>query len=111
MKLWGGRFSAQTNEAANHFHSSLSFDRRLFKQDITGSIAHAQMLGRQGIIPSADADTIVKGLEGILADIESGALSLDTTAEDIHSFVEAELISRIGDAGRRLHTGRSRNAI
>jgi len=109
MKLWGGRFTGETNDAANAFHSSVSFDKRLHKQDIEGSMAHAEMLGRQGIIPSGDADTIVDALKGILSDIESGALTVDLTAEDIHSFVEAEIISRIGDAGRRLHTGRSRN--
>lgn len=109
MKLWGGRFTEQTNDAANHFHSSISFDQRLYKQDITGSIAHAEMLGRQGIIPKSDAASIAAALRDILADIDSGALTIDVSAEDVHSFVEAELIARIGDAGRRLHTGRSRN--
>ena len=109
MKLWGGRFSGQTNEAAGAFHSSIPFDQRLYKYDITGSIAHAEMLGRQDIIPQLDADAIVPALKDILAEIESGKLMIDLTAEDIHSFVETELISRIGDAGRRLHTGRSRN--
>ena len=109
MKLWGGRFSGQINTAADAFHSSISFDQRLYKQDITGSMAHAKMLGLQGIIPEKDAEQIIKGLEGILADIENGDLSIDLSAEDIHSFIEAELILRIGDAGRRLHTGRSRN--
>jgi len=109
MKLWGGRFTNETNEAANSFHSSITFDQRLYKQDITGSMAHAEMLGKQEIISSADAGAIVDALRNILDDIEKGALSVDLTAEDIHSFVEAELISRIGDAGRRVHTGRSRN--
>ena len=109
MKLWGGRFDGQIDEMANHFHSSISFDKRLYRQDITGSITHAQMLSRQGIIPEADAGLIIEGLGGILSDIESGDLKFDPGAEDIHSFVEAELISRIGEAGRRLHTGRSRN--
>jgi len=109
MKLWGGRFSGKTDETADVFHSSLSFDQRLYKQDITGSIAHAEMLGKQGIIPKEDAVAIVETLKCILEDIESGTLAIDTTDEDIHSFVESELISRIGDAGRRLHTGRSRN--
>jgi len=109
MKLWGGRFSGQTDEQADHFHSSISFDRRLYRQDINGSIAHAEMLGRQGIISKPDAEAIVKSLRDILADIESGRLEISADAEDIHSFVETELISRIGDAGRRLHTGRSRN--
>ena len=109
MKLWGGRFSGDTNEQANSFHSSVSFDQRLFKQDITGSIAHAEMLGKKGIIPKSDADLIIKTLGDILSDIENGVLTIDKNAEDIHSFVEAELITRIGDAGKRLHTGRSRN--
>jgi len=108
-KLWGGRFSGQTNEQAGSFHSSITFDSRLYRQDIQGSIAHAQMLGKQGIIPKQDAEAIVKSLEGILADIESGALKIDMNAEDIHSFVETELVSRVGDPGKRLHTGRSRN--
>ena len=108
-KLWGGRFSGQTDRQAGSFHSSIAFDSRLYRQDITGSIAHAQMLGKQGIIPKQDSQAIVKSLEGILADIESGALKIDMNAEDIHSFVEAELVSRIGEPGRRLHTGRSRN--
>jgi argininosuccinate lyase len=107
--LWGGRFSGQTDEQAGSFHSSIAFDSRLYRQDIQGSIAHAQMLGKQEIIPKQDAEAIVKSLEGILADIESGALKIDMNAEDIHSFVESELVSRIGDPGRRLHTGRSRN--
>jgi len=109
MKLWGGRFTGKTDEAANSFHSSLSFDQRLYKQDITGSMAHAEMLGKEGIIPDTDAKAITDALKGILSDIESGVLSIDLSSEDIHSFVEAELIARIGDAGRRLHTGRSRN--
>ncbi|MCL2101637.1 MAG: argininosuccinate lyase [Fibromonadales bacterium] len=109
MKLWGGRFCEQTDEQADHFHSSLSFDKRLYKQDIKGSMAHAEMLGKQGIIPKSDSDLIVKTLGEILADIESGKLAINNTAEDIHSFAESELIARIGDPGRRLHTGRSRN--
>ena len=109
MKLWGGRFSEQIDGAAHAFHSSILFDRRLFRQDIAGSMAHAEMLGRQGIIPRADADQIVQGLGDILKEIEEGKLEIDHQAEDIHSFVESELISRVGEAGRRLHTGRSRN--
>jgi argininosuccinate lyase len=108
-KLWGGRFSGQTNEQAGSFHSSIAFDSRLYRHDIKGSIAHAQMLGKQGIIPKQDSEAIIKSLEGILADIESGALKIDMNAEDIHSFVESELVSRIGESGKRLHTGRSRN--
>ena len=109
MKLWGGRFSQQTDEMADAFHSSITFDCRLYRHDINGSIAHAQMLGRQGIIPASDAGAIVEALKGIMADIDSGALPIDPRAEDIHTFVETELVARIGDAGRRLHTGRSRN--
>ena len=109
MKLWGGRFVEQTDDAANQFHSSIEFDQKLYHHDINGSIAHAQMLGKQGIIPQTDAETIVHGLKGILSDIESGVLKISANAEDIHSFVEGELAARIGEAGRRLHTGRSRN--
>ena len=110
MKLWGGRFSGQINEAADKFHSSFAFDKNLYKHDINGSIAYAKMLGRQDIISKDDATAITNGLKKILADIENGTISLDNSdAEDIHSFVEAELISRIGEAGKRLHTGRSRN--
>ncbi|MCL2096258.1 MAG: argininosuccinate lyase [Oscillospiraceae bacterium] len=113
MKLWGGRFSGRTqlNEAADRFNSSLVFDKRLYKQDITGSIAHAEMLKKQNIISDTEADKITESLKEILTDIESGVLviDIDNNAEDIHSFVEAELVSRIGDAGKRLHTGRSRN--
>ena len=109
MKLWGGRFLDCLDRHADSFHSSVAFDSRLYKQDITGSIAHAKMLGRQGIIPELDALAIVKALGEILADIESGVLVIDAEAEDIHSFIESVLISRIGDSGKRLHTGRSRN--
>ena len=109
MKLWGGRFTGDTDERANEFNSSVRFDKRLYRQDITGSIAHSEMLGRQGIISKSDAEAIIKTLKDILADIESGVLIIDDTAEDIHSFVETELVARIDGAGRRLHTGRSRN--
>ena len=109
MKLWGGRFSDLTDEVARSFHSSVLFDQRLYRQDISGSIAHAEMLGHQGILSKQDTEAIVKSLKSILEDIESESLVIDDTAEDIHSFVETEIISRIGDAGRRLHTGRSRN--
>ena len=109
MKLWGGRFTQQADETAGGFNSSISFDQRLYRHDIKGSIAHAQMLGKQGIISAADSDKIAETLEKILDDIETGALEIDLTAEDIHSFVETQLVMRIGDAGRRLHTGRSRN--
>ena len=109
MKLWGGRFVERIDDAANSFHSSVGFDKRLYRHDINGSIAHAQMLGKQGIISQPDSGAIVTALQDILADIEKGVLKINSGAEDIHSFVEAELIARIGDAGRRLHTGRSRN--
>ena len=108
MKLWGGRFTKETDELVFNFNESLSFDRKLYKQDITGSIAHAKMLGKQGIISDEESNQIIEGLKGILADLDSGALEFDKS-EDIHSFVEATLTERIGDAGKKLHTGRSRN--
>ena len=109
MKLWAGRLQGQVDEKLNELNASIGFDSRMYKQDITGSIAHAKMLGRQGIIPAEDAEKIVAGLKDILAEIESGALEIDMTSEDIHTFVEGELTRRIGDAGKRLHTARSRN--
>ena len=109
MKLWGGRFFEKTDEQAYRFNASISFDKRLYRQDINGSIAHAEMLGRQGIIEETDSKAIADTLKDILTDIENGSLCVDMNAEDIHSFIEAELTSRIGGAGRRLHTGRSRN--
>ena len=108
-KLWAGRFSKETDGQVNDFNSSVSFDKRLYEEDITGSIAHAEMLGATGIIPAEDAEKIVVGLQGILADIENGKLEIDLTAEDIHTFNEATLTARIGDAGKKLHTARSRN--
>ena len=108
-KLWAGRFSKQEDERVNDFNSSISFDARMAQQDIQGSIAHATMLGRQGIIEPAEAELIVQGLESIARDLQTGALAIDPTAEDIHMFVEAELTSRLGDTGKRLHTARSRN--
>lgn len=108
-KLWGGRFTKSTDSFTDHFHSSISFDSRMYKEDILGSCAHASMLGKQGIIPRTDADLIVKTLKEILDDIEAGKVSFDEKAEDIHMNVETILISRIGDVGKRLHTGRSRN--
>ncbi len=107
-KLWAGRQGA-TDSAADDFNSSIRVDSRMYREDITGSMAHASMLGATGIIDKADADKIIEGLEAILHDIESGALEIDMTAEDIHTFIEGELTSRIGDAGKRLHTARSRN--
>ena len=109
MKLWGGRFEKKTDGLVDDFHSSITFDQRLYHQDIAGSIAHATMLGEQGIIPKADADAIVAGLKGIEADIAAGKVHFELDAEDIHMNVEKLLIERIGDAGKRLHTGRSRN--
>ena len=109
MKLWGGRFSKATEGLVDDFHSSISFDQRLAEQDITGSIAHATMLGEQGIIPQADAEKIVEGLRGILADAQAGKIAWQVDAEDIHMNVETLLTQRIGEAGKRLHTGRSRN--
>lgn len=108
-KLWGGRFSKNTDAFAEGFHSSISFDSRLYKEDITGSIAHAKMLGKQGIIEAHEAEKIVQGLEGILTDIEAGEVHFSPHDEDIHMNIERLLIDRIGDAGKRLHTGRSRN--
>ena len=108
-KMWAGRFSKEVDETVNAFNSSISFDGRMYAQDIRGSIAHATMLGDCGIISATDAEAIIAGLKGILADLESGELLMDPTAEDIHMFVEAELTKRIGNAGKRLHTARSRN--
>ena len=107
--LWGGRFTKDNDKEMFDFNESLSFDKKLYKVDITGSLAHAAMLGKQGIISEEEAADITKGLKSILDDIEAGALTFDSEAEDIHSFVEAELIKRIGDTGKKLHTGRSRN--
>ena len=108
-KMWEGRFSKALDQQADDFNSSIHFDCRMFRQDIKGSMAHAAMLAAQGIIPASDVDIIVAELEKILADLESGALAMDMTAEDIHMFVEAELTKRIGDVGKKLHTARSRN--
>lgn len=109
MKLWGGRFTKETDKLVYNFNASISFDQKFFRQDIQGSIAHATMLGAQGIISKDDSEKIVEGLKSILEDIESGKLEITDEYEDIHTFVEANLIERIGDAGKRLHTGRSRN--
>ena len=108
-KMWEGRFSKALDQQADDFNSSIHFDHRMFRQDITGSMAHAAMLAAKGIISQADADAIIPELEKILQDIESGVLPIDMTAEDIHMFVEAELTKRLGDVGKRLHTARSRN--
>ena len=109
MKLWGGRFTKETDKLVNDFNASIGFDKRLYKQDIEGSIAHATMLGDCNIIPKEDSELIVSELKNILADIEAGQLVIDDEYEDIHTFVEATLITRIGDVGKKLHTGRSRN--
>ena len=108
-KMWAGRFSKEVDETVNAFNSSISFDGRMYRHDIQGSIAHAEMLGKCGIIPEDDAKKIQKGLSEILEDIENGRLEFDMTAEDIHMFIEAELTKRLGDVGKRLHTSRSRN--
>ncbi len=108
-KMWAGRFKKQLDSEVNDFNSSIRVDCRMYKNDIGGSIAHAAMLAKQGIITETDAEAIIQGLEGILADLDSGVLEFDMTAEDIHMFVEAELTKRIGDTGKKLHTARSRN--
>ncbi len=108
-KLWGGRFEGSTDTFAEGFQSSIGFDCRMYREDIAGSIAHAHMLGKQGIIPREDADKIVEGLQSILADIDEGRVAFSVHDEDIHMNVERLLIERIGDTGKRLHTGRSRN--
>ena len=109
MKLWTGRFKKELDPRTNDFNRSLPFDSRMYRQDIEGSKAHAKMLGKCGIISKEDVEKIVNGLEGILSDIESGKLLFDDVSEDIHTFTEAELTARVGDAGKRLHTARSRN--
>ena len=109
MKLWGGRFTKETDKLVNNFNASISFDQKFYKQDIQGSIAHAKMLGAAGIISEEESNKIQDGLTSILADIESGKLEITDEYEDIHTFMEATLIERIGDAGKKLHTGRSRN--
>ena len=109
MKLWGGRFTKETNKLVESFNESLSFDHRFYKQDIRGSIAHVKMLAKQNILTDDERDKIIEGLNSIEKDIESGVLKFDDGSEDIHSFVEAHLIERIGDTGKKLHTGRSRN--
>ena len=108
-KLWGGRFQKSTDKKVDDFNSSIRFDKRMYKQDIKGSIAHATMLGKQNIIPKEDSDKIVAELKNILKDIEDGKVEFEIDTEDIHMNIEKILIERIGDAGKRLHTGRSRN--
>ena len=108
-QLWGGRFTKQTDQLVFDFNASITFDKRLFHEDVTGSIVHATMLAKQGILTEEERKRIIEGLTGILEDVDAGKLIIDETQEDIHSFVEATLIDRIGDAGKKLHTGRSRN--
>ena len=108
-KMWAGRTAGNTDRLADDFNSSIHFDSRMYKQDITGSMAHAAMLGAKGIITAEEADTLITGLEGILADLDSGKLAFDMSAEDIHMFVEQVLTERLGDVGKKLHTARSRN--
>ena len=108
-QLWGGRFTKETDQLVYHFNASISFDRKLFEEDIEGSIAHAVMLEKQGILSEEEKNAIVKGLVGIREDVKNGRLEITDAYEDIHSFVEANLTERIGDAGKKLHTGRSRN--
>ena len=108
-QLWGGRFTKQTDQLVFDFNASITFDKRLFHEDVPGSIVHATMLAKQGILTEEERKSIVEGLTGILEDVDDGTLAIDETQEDIHSFVEATLIDRIGDAGKKLHTGRSRN--
>ena len=111
MKLWGGRFTKETNQLVHNFNESLSFDQKFYRQDIRGSIAHVTMLARQGVLSEQDKVDIIRGLESIQKDLDSGALTIspDSGYEDIHSFVEGTLTERVGEAGKRLHTGRSRN--
>lgn len=109
MKLWGGRFTKETDQLVHQFNASISYDSRFYSQDIKGSIAHVIMLAKSGILTDEEKEQIIEGLDGIETDITSGQLLIDMNSEDIHSFIEAELISRIGDTGKKLHTGRSRN--
>ena len=108
-QLWGGRFTKETDKLVYNFNASISFDQKFYKQDIRGSKAHVRMLAKQGILTEEERDQILEGLDGILADVESGKLEITAEYEDIHSFVEANLIDRLGDTGKKLHTGRSRN--
>ena len=109
MKLWGGRFKSGVNELVNTFNASISIDSRMYKEDILGSLAHVKMLGKQGIIPAKDSEKIVNGLNEIIKRMENGVIHIDNSSEDIHSFIESTLTYYIGDEGKKLHTGRSRN--
>ena len=109
VKLWAGRFSKEIDKKTNDFNSSISFDSRMYREDIEGSMAHAEMIGECGIIEKSESQAIIEGLKGILADIDNGTLQIDPNAEDIHTFIEGELTQRLGQTGKRLHTARSRN--
>ena len=108
-KMWAGRTDGATDKIADDFNSSIKFDSRMYRQDITGSMAHAAMLGAKGIITKVEAEQLIDGLQGVLDDLENGSLLIDETCEDIHMFVEQVLTERIGDVGKKLHTARSRN--
>ena len=108
-QLWGGRFTKETDQSVYKFNASIEFDKRLYAQDIKGSIAHVMMLARKGIINETEKEKIITGLTGIMEDVTEGRLKITDQYEDIHSFVESVLIERIGNAGKKLHTGRSRN--
>ena len=108
-QLWGGRFTKETDKLVYNFNASISFDQKFYKQDIEGSKAHVKMLGKQGILTEQEMNDILGCLDNILSDVESGALAITHEYEAIHSFVEANLIERLGDTGKKLHTGRSRN--
>ena len=109
VKLWAGRFSKEIDKKTNDFNSSISFDSRMYREDIEGSMAHAEMIGECGIIEKSESQAIIEGLKGILTDIDNGTLQIDMNAEDIHTFIEGELTQRLGQTGKRLHTARSRN--
>lgn len=108
-QLWGGRFTKETDQLVYNFNASITFDQKFYREDMEGSMAHVKMLAAVGILTEEEKNQILTGIEGILADVESGKLEITSEYEDIHSFVEATLIDRIGDAGKKLHTGRSRN--
>ena len=108
-QLWGGRFTKETDKLVYNFNASIGFDQKFFNQDVQGSKAHVTMLAKQGILTEDEKNQIIAGLDSIVADVDAGKLEITSEYEDIHSFVEANLIDRIGDAGKKLHTGRSRN--
>ena len=108
-QLWGGRFTKETDRLVYNFNASISFDQKFYKQDLQGSIAHVRMLAKQGILTEDEKEAIVTALEEIGREVEAGTLAITDEYEDIHSFVEANLIARLGDVGKKLHTGRSRN--